>query len=562
MKICHLSVKNFRGIKELDWFIERDINCLVGSGDSTKSTILAAIYYAFLPTWNPIFRDSDFFNQDTDQQIEIIATIRDFPPAIHSKYSQYLRGLRNNEIVDEPEDTDVPVLSLRLAIDSNLEATWTVFTEREFSIPQTISAADRRALGVFRLGGVYDGDFSWTKGSALSRLSDQENTVRLAIRSLRSVDTFDSTSELQRVASEVETVVASMGVSPSSQFRPAIDSMALEDNRGVISVQDGEVPLRMKGKGTKRLIAMGMQKKLTNKSGVLTIDEIESGLEPYRLRHLIREIQDSIQKHQTSQVFATTHSDVAVVEFDVAEIARVSCDSAGKVSITNLPNDSKTQKLIRSHPEAVLSKKMIVCEGRTEYGFCLGLERYWCAHNHDFFTLFGTAPTEVRGVDEAAKQGEELKKIGYEIALFIDGDVQPGIGVDELRRRGLTVHQWSSGQCTETIVFTNIDADNFRNLIKMAFELQSSEKILSDLSKSMNDQQSTNTPPASEQEFMAMTVNEDLRSWVGKAAKDGAWYKTWDGGIALGYYVARSLPNIQNTPLHNTVTQLLNWAKQ
>ena len=43
MQIRHVHIERFRGIKTLDWRVDGQVICLVGPGDSTKSTILCAI---------------------------------------------------------------------------------------------------------------------------------------------------------------------------------------------------------------------------------------------------------------------------------------------------------------------------------------------------------------------------------------------------------------------------------------------------------------------------------------------------------------------------------------
>jgi predicted ATP-dependent endonuclease of OLD family len=43
MKLRYLKIKNFRGIKECEWWIKSDLVCLVGPGDSTKTTLLSAV---------------------------------------------------------------------------------------------------------------------------------------------------------------------------------------------------------------------------------------------------------------------------------------------------------------------------------------------------------------------------------------------------------------------------------------------------------------------------------------------------------------------------------------
>jgi predicted ATP-dependent endonuclease of OLD family len=46
MQVKHLRIERFRGIRELDWSVGGGFICLIGPGDSTKSTILDAIDFA------------------------------------------------------------------------------------------------------------------------------------------------------------------------------------------------------------------------------------------------------------------------------------------------------------------------------------------------------------------------------------------------------------------------------------------------------------------------------------------------------------------------------------
>ena len=70
LKICH-----FRGIDQLDWDIAGRLVCLIGPGDSTKSTILEAIELALTPRRSVSFDDADFYNADTDNLILIEVTV-------------------------------------------------------------------------------------------------------------------------------------------------------------------------------------------------------------------------------------------------------------------------------------------------------------------------------------------------------------------------------------------------------------------------------------------------------------------------------------------------------
>ena len=74
-KLHSITIKNFRGIKYFEHkFYSDKFICLIGKGDSGKSTILEAISYVLSPNWNITFYDSDFYNCNTNDSIVIEAT--------------------------------------------------------------------------------------------------------------------------------------------------------------------------------------------------------------------------------------------------------------------------------------------------------------------------------------------------------------------------------------------------------------------------------------------------------------------------------------------------------
>ncbi|WP_442967245.1 AAA family ATPase [Rheinheimera sp. UJ63] len=46
MLVRYVEIKNFRGVRELFWSPKPRVNCLIGPGDSGKSTIIDALYLA------------------------------------------------------------------------------------------------------------------------------------------------------------------------------------------------------------------------------------------------------------------------------------------------------------------------------------------------------------------------------------------------------------------------------------------------------------------------------------------------------------------------------------
>ncbi|MEE0740653.1 AAA family ATPase [Ruminococcus sp.] len=73
MRIRHVKIDNFRGIKhaELTFPTEQRLICLIGAGDSTKSTVLTAIHFTLWPSWNLIISSSDFYECNTEEHIVI-----------------------------------------------------------------------------------------------------------------------------------------------------------------------------------------------------------------------------------------------------------------------------------------------------------------------------------------------------------------------------------------------------------------------------------------------------------------------------------------------------------
>ena len=56
MFITNLEIEHFRGIQKgnIVFPLDSRVICMIGAGDSTKSTILKAIEWVFWPSWNLI----------------------------------------------------------------------------------------------------------------------------------------------------------------------------------------------------------------------------------------------------------------------------------------------------------------------------------------------------------------------------------------------------------------------------------------------------------------------------------------------------------------------------
>jgi putative ATP-dependent endonuclease of OLD family len=120
-KIHSLKISNFRGIQKLEQvFGITDFICLIGRGDSGKTTILEAISAVLSPSWNLTFYDTDFFNGDIEVPIEIEVSMYDLPKDLiqENKYGLFIRGLdKSTDIIfDDVLDDHETILTLKLIV--------------------------------------------------------------------------------------------------------------------------------------------------------------------------------------------------------------------------------------------------------------------------------------------------------------------------------------------------------------------------------------------------------------------------------------------------------------
>ena len=117
MRIKHIEIRNFRGIKFLSWQVKGNFNCVIGSGDTCKTTILTALDYAISPRSILTFDDSDFFDQNVEQSIVIQVTLAEWDETREdlkrffqeSKFAQYRCGLTDTGPLPEPTPAVDPI---------------------------------------------------------------------------------------------------------------------------------------------------------------------------------------------------------------------------------------------------------------------------------------------------------------------------------------------------------------------------------------------------------------------------------------------------------------------
>jgi len=163
----------------MDWSPEAGLNCLIGPGDSTKTTILDAIELALNPRSNFVGDDADFHNHNYKIPVTVTLTLVQIPAdfCADTQYGLHLRGWDsgNKVVVDEPGPGLEEALSIRVTIDpESLEGRWSIFNERlgDDLDPPSLRYKDARELVTTRLGPYAERHLGWGRYSVLNRLGE------------------------------------------------------------------------------------------------------------------------------------------------------------------------------------------------------------------------------------------------------------------------------------------------------------------------------------------------------------------------------------------------------
>jgi len=562
VQIKYLSISNFRGIKQLEWKLDGNLICLIGPGDSTKTTILDAIEYVMSSRFLRIY-DTDFYNCDVNHSIEITATIGQLPPKITAldSFGYQLRGWTpEGELRDEPQEGDEHVLTIKLTVDKTLEPQWSVVNDR---VPDgvSISSGFRESIGVCRISDNVNFELGWARGSTLAQGIHTRSAMPILAevgRKARSAFLEDSVDELVESAKSATEAAKDFGVIPgSSDYAPGLDAAAISSRAGAITLYDGCIPIRQFGLGTRRLVATAIQRSAIDGKAILLLDEIEHGLEPYRLRYLLRMLQAEMERGSFGQVIMTTHSPTAVVELccDSLRVVR----KTGECTIVQSV-DSDLQSTVRACPESLLSRKVIVCEGKTEYGLLRGIEDTW-AKEHESLRLshLGVALQDGNG-HEAPKHAKHLRSLGYDVALFADSDEETSKSDDcALQELGVSIIRWSDELSTEQRICLDVPENVLQEMVLMILDSEEWNVFFDKIAANLKCNRCSMTNDISTWLTNGVSIS-DLRLSLGAVAKKNKWFKRIDYGEWLGSTIGSVLTDIVGSDLAVKLGDLEQWA--
>jgi predicted ATP-dependent endonuclease of OLD family len=550
-KIHQLEINNYRGIRNFIHTFDNDFVCLIGRGDSGKTTILEAINAVLTPQWNFNFNDTDFNNGNIESPIEIKATLYDLPTELlsESKYGLHKRLLNNKGVIidnieNEDSEDNKDLITIKLIVTGDLEPKWFVTNNREQEDIE-IRSRDRARLNVFLVSDYLDRHFSWSKGAPLYSLLKAEDssttTEELIVDANRKIRNnlidSDSFNSLNGLLENIKLSAKLLGLS-DTEVKAFLDFRNSPIKDGNIALYSSEIPYRLKGKGSKRLLSIAIQLELVKEGGIILIDEIEQGLEPDRVKHLVK----ILKERGNRQVIITTHSCNVIEELSYKDIFLKINSSENLVSF-----DESFQGCLRNNANAFFAKKIIVCEGATEVGICRSLDQHRINQLEKMnFSLLGIGLVDGTGANFVS-YCQSFKSAGYDICAFCDSDdAAINIQKQELENLGIKIVDCDDPNSIEQQLINDLPWGSVNRLVLKAIEIKSEEHVFA-------------VTAVSQVEDLLESDTPELRELLGNKAKSKGWFKRIDHGEYIGKEWFDCISEISATTLKTEFDNLNNW---
>ncbi len=535
MQIRQLKILRYRALEAFEWMPRGGVNCLVGAADTGKSTVLSALALLFASRPPGPASEYDFYRRRVEAGFQIQAVVGNLSSDLLSALSDPpLQGWLPGGLQPLPDvNGSEPVLVVRaegtpdfeiqhsLVADDGTTLDWRPRTRERFLFTSRLSVDD-----------IARNELRLVRGSALDRRLGGESMrpelARVIAEASASVSPPASVvSELASVKADYEAagipsevaigIVAQEGMSPTGLL-------------GLLEGSDPEsrIPLYRAGSGTRRMAVAWLARLAADSGLIVSLDEPEVGLEPYRQRALVARAR--ALAGDTGQVFMTTHSTHVVERLEPGELWQQRREDS-PVHLGAMPT-----RMMRGAPEAFLCRLPVLCEGETEAGLLDVLLPSIAKQRGDPLSDdLGIVPVAREGQPSVLVEARALLDAGISCGLFVDND--PGNSGTRARlaaEAGCAAAVWGPYQNIEDAVASTLPLARLDELVATAMRATHAPE------RSLRAQlgQAAGRPGEATVAALVAALGEDAaRRAVGRAMQDGAWFKSFSGGREL----ARSL---------------------
>ena len=237
-------------------------------------------------------------------------------------------------------DPQVPVFRIVVSADTDFDISWEIIQPDETRDHFPVGL--RRSVGVVKLtsDNKDDRDLRLVYGSALDRLLPDENLRSKVAQAISQVPLTDQLGDASKEA------LGELDKSLSEAFLPSSLSLGVTGSSGIsigalvgMFAKKGELslPLASWGVGTRRMTSLQIAAAKKTDAEIAIVDEIERGLEPYRLRQFSKALIDTDE-----QCFVTTHSPIAIASLASGQLWYL--DINGSIGLLDMEKIKQQQK--------------------------------------------------------------------------------------------------------------------------------------------------------------------------------------------------------------------------
>ena len=410
MYIARLQIKNFRGVKSGELLFNRHV-ALVGDNNSGKSTVLEAIDLVLGPerlARRPVVDEHDFYageyKAENETPIEIIieVLIADLTEEQCRRFHDHLEfwdsETYNLQSSPPPENTEKESVlpALRVGFKGYYDMEEDDFSgETFFFSPQNedgtwnpFSTRDKRECGFLFLRTLRTGSraLSLERGSLLDIiLKLQEKRLQMwedVLSQLKNVPVAENPElgikdTLEQIQEKLHSIVPTDW---ANNPRIKVSDLTREHLRRTLTVfmdtgvqkSDGTeyaAPFQHQGTGTINTLVLSLLAMIAElkENVIFAMEEPEIAIPP----HTQKRIVESVQENSTQAIF-TSHSPYILEEFSPEEmiiLQRNDGELSGKACSLppNVKLKSYKEEFRRRFCEALLARRVLIAEGRTEY---------------------------------------------------------------------------------------------------------------------------------------------------------------------------------------------------
>jgi len=550
LKIVQVYIKNFRGIKEGKILLP-DHGVLVGDNNVGKSTVLEAIDLVLSPDRlrrRPVIDEHDFFAGDyLDKdgepiKIEIEVILADLNEDQQRRFYEQVkfwdtdnnRLLHNSpqDLTPESTDRDGILPAIHVVFEGIYDKEEDDFTgktyfqsaknEEDEDINKFLTS-HKRTCGFFLLGTdrTTTRTMSLDRGSLLCRMLNLENIkfnmweqILAKVRKIRVDDCDDEASGIDDISSKKNNSYNNMrgllariheGIRllvPShwgSKPEMRVSDLTRKSLRRAITffMETGVknrnndkhlAPFKKQGAGTANMLLFSMLSMIVERKQnvILAMEEPETAVPPYTQKSIVNMI-----KKNAKQTIVTSHSPFVLEDYIDSEIVVLAKDSNSKLS--SIPFEFPAKKntyrkeVRQKYCEALLAKRVLIVEGKTEYDAIPVVARRLQDIDPDNFSSLeslGIAVIDAEGDGKIPKISLELKKLGKEV--FAIYDKQENADKEKEIRKNVDHPFASPEKGFETLVVHNTEEKIIREFFSKSIVFDTSnwkEEIIDHISK-------------------------------------------------------------------------------